>query len=99
MPSNHGQIVSDQPLLKVYFGANKTWLTSSKIEVDMGMSPKSYLIRMTGMPQEVKESCRKLIELCDPGGGHVLSGGASIDKRDPYNLLDTMEVIKEYSVC
>jgi hypothetical protein len=54
---------------------------------------------MTGTPQEVKEFCRKLIEFCDPGGGYVLSGGANIDKRNPYSLLAMMEAIKEYRVC
>jgi uroporphyrinogen-III decarboxylase len=53
---------------------------------------------MTGTPQEVRESCRKLIELCAPGGGYVLSCGANIDKRTPYNLLTMMEVVKEYGV-
>jgi uroporphyrinogen-III decarboxylase len=53
---------------------------------------------MTGTPQEVKESCRKLIELCAPGGGYVLSGGANIDKGNPYNLLAMMQAVKEYGV-
>jgi hypothetical protein len=54
---------------------------------------------MTGTLQEVKESCRKPIEFCDPGGGYVLSGGANIDKRNPYNLLAMMEASKECGVC
>lgn len=43
MPLKHGKIVPKQPLLKECFGANEIWLTSTKIELDMGMSPKSYL--------------------------------------------------------
>jgi len=61
----------------------------------IGNVPTSLL--MTGTPQEVKEHCRKLIELCAPGGGYVLSGGANIDKGDPDNLRAMMEAVKEYS--
>jgi hypothetical protein len=42
MHSKDGKIVPNQPLPKEYFWANEIWLTSAKIEVDMGMSPKLY---------------------------------------------------------
>jgi hypothetical protein len=62
----------------------------------IGNVPTSLL--MTGTPQEVKEHCRKLIEVCAPGGGYILSGGANIDKGDPDNLHAMMEAVKEYGV-
>jgi len=62
----------------------------------IGNVPTSLL--MTGTPKEVKEYCRKLIEVCAPGGGYVLSGGANIDKGNPDNLRVMMEAVKEYGV-
>ena len=61
-----------------------------------GNVPASLLC--TGTPQEVKEYCRKLIEVCAPGGGYILSGGASIGKGNADNLRAMMEAAKEYGV-
>jgi len=52
----------------------------------------------TGKPQEVKEHCRKLIEVCAPGGGYILTGSASMDRGNPDNLRAVMEAVKEYGV-
>ncbi len=52
----------------------------------------------TGTPQAVKEYCRKLIETCAPGGGYILSAGASVEKAPPENLRAMMEAAKEYGV-
>jgi uroporphyrinogen-III decarboxylase len=50
----------------------------------------------TGTPQEVKEYCRKLIEVCAPGGGYILSGSASMNKGNAENLRVMMEAAREY---
>jgi hypothetical protein len=60
----------------------------------VGNVPTSLM--MTGTPKEVKEYCRKLIEVCAPGGGYILSGGANIDKGPPENLRAMMEAAREY---
>ena len=52
----------------------------------------------TGTPRVVKELCRKLIEVCAPGGGYILTGSASMDKGNPDNLRAVMEAAKEYGV-
>jgi uroporphyrinogen-III decarboxylase len=52
----------------------------------------------TGTPQDVKEYCRKLIEVCAPGGGYILNGGASVHNSTPANLRAMMEAAKEYGV-
>jgi hypothetical protein len=62
----------------------------------MGNVPTSLM--MTGTPQEVKEHCRKLIEVCGKGGGYVLTGGAQIDKGPAENMHAMMEAAKEYGV-
>jgi uroporphyrinogen-III decarboxylase len=61
-----------------------------------GNLPTSILC--TGTPQQVKESCRQLIETCAPGGGYILAGGAAIDEGNPDNLRAMMEAAKEYGV-
>jgi uroporphyrinogen-III decarboxylase len=59
-----------------------------------GNVPTSIMV--TGGPKEVKEYCRKIIEICAPGGGFILSGGAHVDKGNPENLRAMMEAAKEY---
>jgi len=59
-----------------------------------GNVPTSLLA--TGTSEEVKEYCRELIEVCAPGGGYILAGGANIDTGKPENLRAMMEAAKEY---
>jgi uroporphyrinogen-III decarboxylase len=60
-----------------------------------GNVPASLVI--TGTPQQVKESCRKLIEDCAPGGGYVLAGGCSAtETKNPENFRMFMEAAVEY---
>jgi hypothetical protein len=59
-----------------------------------GNVPSSLMV--TGGPKEVKEYCRKIIEICAPGGGFILSGGAQVDQGNPDNLRAMMEAAKEY---
>jgi uroporphyrinogen-III decarboxylase len=59
-----------------------------------GNVPTSLMV--TGGPKEVKEYCRKLIEVCAPGGGFILAGGAQVDQGNPANLGAMMEAAKEY---
>jgi uroporphyrinogen-III decarboxylase len=59
-----------------------------------GNVPSSLMV--TGGPKEVKEYCRKLIEVCAPGGGFILAGGAQVDQGNPANLRAMMEAAKEY---
>ena len=59
-----------------------------------GNVPSSLMV--TGNPKEVKEYCRKLIEVCAPGGGFILAGGAHVDQGNPDNLRAMMEAAKEY---
>jgi uroporphyrinogen-III decarboxylase len=61
-----------------------------------GNVPTSLL--STGTAQEVKKYCRNLIEVCAPGGGYILSAGASVDQAPPENLRAMMEAAKEYGV-
>jgi uroporphyrinogen-III decarboxylase len=52
----------------------------------------------TGTPQALKEHCRKLIEVCAPGGGYILNGSAGVHNTTAENPRAMMEAAKEYGV-
>ena len=59
-----------------------------------GNVPTSLMV--TGSYKETKEYCRKLIEVCAPGGGFILAGGAHCDQGNPENLRAMMDAAKEF---
>jgi uroporphyrinogen-III decarboxylase len=61
-----------------------------------GNVPASMLL--TGTAKEIKEYCRKLIEVAGKGGGFILTGGSDINKGNPENLRAMMDAAKEYGV-
>ena len=61
-----------------------------------GNVPSSLVF--TGTPQDVKEYCRRLIEVCGEGGGYILTGGSSVTKANPDNLHAFMEAARKYGV-
>jgi uroporphyrinogen-III decarboxylase len=61
-----------------------------------GNVPTSLLV--TGGYKDVKEYCRKLIEVCAPGGGFILAGGAMVDQGNPENLRAMMDAAREYGI-
>jgi hypothetical protein len=62
-----------------------------------GNVPSSMLV--AGMPGEVKEYCRKLIEVCGENGGYMLSSGtADVPEAKPENFRAMLEAGREYGV-
>ena len=62
-----------------------------------GNVPSSILA--AGTPGEVKEYCRKLIGICAPGGGYILTPGtADLTEARPENVRAMMEAAREYGV-
>jgi uroporphyrinogen-III decarboxylase len=61
-----------------------------------GNVPSSLI--STGTPQKIKEYCRRLIEVCAPGGGYILSAGSEVHSAPPENVRAMMEAAKEYGV-
>ncbi len=59
-----------------------------------GNVPTSLLV--TGEPKDIREYCRKLIDVCAPGGGFILAGGAQADEGKPENLRAMLEAAKEF---
>jgi uroporphyrinogen-III decarboxylase len=98
---NRLDIIKDLPRGKVVWHFDRTdMFRAKKVLGDnaciAGNVPASLLC--TGTPREVKEYCRKLIEVCGEGGGFILTGGASIDKGPADNLRAMTEAVMEYGV-
>lgn len=99
--NNRLEIIRDLPKGKVIWYFDRTDMFRAKRILGdnaciAGNVPASLLC--TGKPAEVKEYCRKLIEVCGEGGGFILTGGASIDKGDPGNLRAMTEAVMEYGL-
>jgi hypothetical protein len=91
--------ITDLPKSGVVWYFDKTDMAQAKkilgnVSCIVGNVPSSAMI--TGTSRQVKEMCRQLIEICAPGGGYILAGGASIDKGDIANLRAMMEAACEY---
>jgi uroporphyrinogen-III decarboxylase len=98
---NRLEIIKDLPRGKVVWHFDRTdMFRAKKILGDnaciAGNVPASLLC--TGTAKDVKEYCRKLIEVCGEGGGFILTGGASIDKGHPDNMHAMTEAVMEYGV-
>jgi uroporphyrinogen-III decarboxylase len=59
-----------------------------------GNIPSSLL--QVGTVQEVKDYCKKLIDVIGKGGGYILSPRSSTDEVNPVNLKTMIEFTKEY---
>ena len=93
------EVIQDMPKGSVAWYFDQTDILRAKKEIGdkyciIGNVPTSLL--MTGKPKDVKEHCRKLIEVCGKGGGYILAGGANIDEGNPDNLRAMTAAAKEY---
>ena len=93
------EIIRDMPRTSVVWHFEHMDMAEAKkvlgdVACIAGNVPASLLV--TGTPGAVKESCRKLIETCAPGGGYILTGGAGMNKGDADNLRAMMAAAKEY---
>jgi len=94
-------IISELPRSSVVWTMEQTDMASAKkILGDSACIAGNVLAAQlrTHTPKEIKEYCRKLIEICAPGGGYILSLGSGADKCDPANLQAIIEAAKEYGV-
>jgi hypothetical protein len=99
--NNRLKQIADTPKSGVIWWFDQTDMKEAKRIIGdicciVGNVPTSVMI--TGTPKQVKENCRKLIEDCAPGGGYILSGGASVDHGKIENFKAMMDAAKEYGV-
>jgi hypothetical protein len=93
--------INDTPKSGVVWYFDQTDMARAKKTIGdicciVGNVPTSVI--KTSPVEQVKETCRKLIEDCAAGGGYILAGGASIDKGNLENLHAMMDAAKEYGV-
>jgi hypothetical protein len=62
----------------------------------MGNVPSSIL--HVGIAQEVRDYCKKLIDVVGEDGGFILTHGSSIDEANPTNIKAMIDSTKEYGV-
>jgi hypothetical protein len=60
----------------------------------MGNVPNSLLA--TGKVEDVRNYCKKLIDICGAGGGFIMSSGAIIDEARVENVRTMMETTRDY---
>jgi uroporphyrinogen-III decarboxylase len=95
------KIISELPRSSVIWTMEKTDMFKAKEILGnsaciAGNVLASQLYTLT--PKDIKEYCRRLIEICAPGGGYILSLGSGVDKCDPANLHAIIEAAREYGV-
>ncbi len=52
----------------------------------------------TGTPEQVKQYCRSVIEMCSKNGGYILTGGAQVHNTTADNLRAMIEAVKQYGI-
>lgn len=63
----------------------------------MGLMPSWVLC--TGSPQDVRDYCKRLIDVVGKDGGYILNGGVGIpDEAKPENVKAMVDFTKEYGV-
>ncbi|MDE3109166.1 MAG: hypothetical protein KGL02_04420 [Acidobacteriota bacterium] len=92
------QTIKDLPERSVVWWFDRTDMAQAKKIVGdrnciAGNVPTSLIC--TGTPQEVKEHCRGLIEVCGENGGYILTGGAQVHNAMAENLQAMVQSAKE----
>ena len=92
-------MIQDLPKGWVHWTFDETDMFRAKQKVGhyasiSGIIPHSMML--TGTISELKDYCRKLVEVCGEGGGFILNGGGLPEGGDPEKLRVFMEVAKEY---
>ena len=63
----------------------------------MGLVPSSLLC--TGSPQDVRDYCKRLIDVVGKDGGYILNGDIGIpDEAKPENVKAMVDFTREYGV-
>ncbi len=95
------EVIQDLPRTWVHWTFDRTDITRAKKIVGKNASISGippYSLMLTGSLQELKEYCRKIIEVCGEGGGFILNGGAIDKEGNPEKLRVFMQAAKEYGV-
>jgi hypothetical protein len=93
--------LGDVPQGKVVWGFDTTDMAKAK-KVLQGKSCVSGNMPIAqlavGNPKVIKETIKKLIDDCAPGGGYIMMSGAVIENLPPANIHAMIDATKEYGV-
>jgi len=95
------EVIKDLPEGKVIWAFDRTDMNKAKKILGAtaciaGNMPISLL--KIGMPQEVKDYAKRLVDTAGKGGGYIMVNGAVIDESKPENLKAMIDFTKEYGV-
>ena len=62
----------------------------------MGNVPMSLMV--SGTPDEVKDYCKKTIDIAGKEGGYIMSAAAVLDDAKPENVRAMVDITREYGV-
>ncbi len=93
--------IVDVPKGKVIWGFDTTDMARAKaalknIACVSGNLPIAQLA--VGKPQVIRETVKKLIATCAPGGGYIMMSGAVVENVPPENVHAMIDATKEYGV-
>jgi hypothetical protein len=93
--------IVDVPKGKVIWGFDTTDMVKAKAALKdvacvSGNMPIGQLA--VGNPKEIRETVKKLITDCAPGGGYIMMSGAVIENLPPANVHAMIDASKEYGV-
>ena len=95
------EIIGDIPPGKAIYGFERTDMFRAKEVLGdtvclKGNVPLSMLV--TGTPDEVKDYCKKLIDVVGKGGGFIMDSATVIDDAKPENVRAMINFTTEYGV-
>ena len=95
------EVVRDLPERSVIWWFDRTDMARAKkilgdANCIAGNVPTSLIC--TGTPEEIREHCRNLIEVCGKNGGYILTGGAQVHNTTAENLQALIEAVRLYGV-
>ena len=95
------EIIGDVPRAKAVYCFEQTDMFRAKEVLGdqvclKGNVPLSLLI--TGSPEDIKEYCKKLIDVVGKGGGFIMDASTTIDDAKPENVKAMFDFTREYGV-
>ena len=93
--------IGDVPQGRVIWGFDTTDMAKAKAALQgkacvSGNMPIAQLA--VGNPKEIRETVKKLIHDCAPGGGYIMMSGAVIENLPPANIHAMVDATKEFGV-
>jgi uroporphyrinogen-III decarboxylase len=95
------EVISDVPRGKVLYHFERVDMAKAKailgdVACISGNVPNSLLT--SGTPEEVREYCKKIIDVAGKRGGFIMDASATIDEARPENMKAMKDFTKEYGV-